>query len=219
MANVIKSALPLLIDGEEYRVTSPFGYRLDPVTGQGNGVHEGIDIVVWRGTWSDISRIGAAWDGTVTAIFDEVEGFSSERGEGNYVIVDHGGNWVSKYFHLSRGSIGVHVGQKIVAGHPIGYMGNTGYSTGAHLHFQLEQDGIPVDPAPYISGKKNIEKHDSIKWDNDPEPWSAEAIEWAKLNGIIQGDEKGNLLLHEPCTREMMCVFLHRLYKLITKEV
>ena len=58
MAENIKGVLPVLRDGEEYRVTSPFGYRADPVTGLGNGQHKGIDLTLWKG-WSALS-IGRA---------------------------------------------------------------------------------------------------------------------------------------------------------------
>ncbi len=65
---------------------------------------------------------------------------------------------VSRYFHLRYGSIpaAIRKGAKVKAGDTVGYMGNTGDSYGAHLHFQLEQDGKPIDGAPYLKGEKVI---------------------------------------------------------------
>ncbi|MBE6699457.1 MAG: S-layer homology domain-containing protein, partial [Ruminococcaceae bacterium] len=51
--------------------------------------------------------------------------------------------------------------------------------------------------------------------DNEPQPWARDAIEWAQANGIVFGDENGNLMLREPCTREQMLVFIHRALKSI----
>ena len=89
MAEIIKSTLPVLTGGEEYKVTSPFGWRADPVTGLGNGQHKGIDLTLWKG-WSALSAIGAAWDGVVTDVRDGVDGFDTVRSAGNRVTIDHG---------------------------------------------------------------------------------------------------------------------------------
>ena len=215
MAEIIKGVLPVLRDGDEYRITSPFGYRPDPVTGLGNGQHKGIDLTLWKG-WSALSSIGAAWDGVVTEVRDGVEGFDTVRSAGNRVTIDHGDGVVTKYYHMKNGSICVAVGDRVTAGQEIGYMGSTGYSTGAHLHFQVEIDGVPVDPEPFITGEvpdaaepaDNVGGDDSM--DNTPADWAADAVAWAKENGIMYGDETGNLRLHEACTREMMLVFLYR---------
>ena len=139
----ILSVLPVLTEGTTLRVTSPFGYRTDPVTGEDGQGHKGIDLTLWRG-YSALSAIGAAWDGTVTDVRDGVEGFDTVRSAGNRVTIDHGDGVVTKYYHLANGSIPVQVGDSVAAGHIIGQMGSTGYSTGAHLHFQLEIYGEPV---------------------------------------------------------------------------
>ena len=151
----ITSVLPILTEGDVYRVTSPFGYRADPVSGAGNGQHKGIDLVLWRG-YGDLSAVGAAWDGTVIAVRDEVPGFEKARSAGNYVVIDHGGGTVTRYYHLAHGSVAVSPGEHISAGQLLGQMGSTGYSTGAHLHFQLEADGVPVDPLPYLTGEEML---------------------------------------------------------------
>ena len=206
----ILSVLPVLTEGTTLRVTSPFGYRTDPVTGEGGQGHKGIDLTLWRG-YSALSAIGAAWDGTVTDVRDGVEGFDTVRSAGNRVTIDHGDGVVTKYYHLENGSIPVQVGDSVAAGQVIGQMGSTGYSTGAHLHFQLEIYGEPVDPLPFLLGEEDIpEEIPAEEMDNVPAEWAEEAVSWAVENGILYGDENGNYRLHENCTREMMLVFLHR---------
>ena len=205
----IVSVLPVLTEGTTYRVTSPFGYRTDPVTGEGGQGHKGIDLTLWRG-YSALSAIGAAWDGTVTDVRDGVEGFDTVRSAGNRVTIDHGDGVVTKYYHLANGSIPVQVGDSVTAGQVIGQMGSTGYSTGAHLHFQLEIYGEPVDPQPFLLGEEDIPEESGAEMDNIPAEWAEDAVAWAVENGILYGDENGNYRLHENCTREMMLVFLYR---------
>ena len=206
----ILSVLPVLTEGTTYRVTSPFGYRTDPVTGEDGQGHKGIDLTLWRG-YSALSAIGAAWDGTVTDVRDGVEGFDTVRSAGNRVTIDHGDGVVTKYYHLANGSIPVQVGDSVAAGQVIGQMGSTGYSTGAHLHFQLEIYGEVVDPLPFLLGEEDIpEEIPAEEMDNIPAEWAEDAVSWAVENGILYGDENGNYRLHESCTREMMLVFLYR---------
>ena len=205
----ILSVLPVLTEGTTYRVTSPFGYRTDPVTGEGGQGHKGIDLTLWRG-YSALSAIGAAWDGTVTDVRDGVEGFDTVRSAGNRVTIDHGDGVVTKYYHLANGSIPVQVGDSVTAGQVIGQMGSTGYSTGAHLHFQIEIYGEPVDPQPFLLGEEDIPEESGAEMDNIPAEWAEDAVAWAVENGILYGDENGNYRLHENCTREMMLVFLYR---------
>lgn len=206
----VESVLPIMTDGNTLKVTSPFGYRVDPVTGVGNGAHKGIDLTCWKG-WSALSGIAAAWDGVVKTAYDNVEGFSKSESRGNYVIIDHGNGLETHYYHLAHGSITVSAGDTVTAGQQIGYMGSTGYSTGAHLHFQIEKDNIPIDPQPYITGEESPEmNNEQYNLDNTPSEWSADALDWAVNNGIIYGDENGNFRLREYCTREQMLVFLYR---------
>ena len=192
----ILSVLPVLTEGTTYRVTSPFGYRTDPVTGEiPEEPHKGIDLTLWRG-YSALSAIGAAWDGTVTDVRDGVEGFDTVRSAGNRVTIDHGDGVVTKYYHLANGSIPVQVGDSVTAGQVIGQMGSTGYSTGAHLHFQLEIYGEVVDPLPFLLGEEEIPEEIPVEeMDNVPAAWAEEAVAWAVENGILYGDENGNYRL------------------------
>ncbi len=205
----ITSVLPILTEGTTLHVTSPFGWRTDPVTGEGGQGHKGIDVTLWRG-WSALSGIGAAWDGVVIGVRDGVEGFDKSRSAGNRVTIDHGDGVVTKYFHLANGSIPVQPGDHVTAGQVIGQMGSTGYSTGAHLHFQLEIGGEVVDPLPFLLGEEGVPEQPADDMDNTPADWAEEAVRWAVDNGILYGDENGNYRLHENCTREMMLVFLYR---------
>ena len=137
--------------GDAYE-TAPFGEK------RGTYTHKGVDIVRHIG-YNTTATITAIADGTVTGVRTTVTGVNhSVDAEGNYVTIDHGGGMVTKYFHLRYGSIpaAIRKGAKVKAGETIGFMGNTGDSYGAHLHFQLEKDGKPIDGAPYLRGEKVI---------------------------------------------------------------
>ena len=107
-------------------ITSPQGYRTDPITGE-ISYHSGTDISVPEGT-----PILAAADGTVT-IANATDSWGGSYGY--YVKIDHGGGLTTLYAHCSR--ICVTVGQKVRAGQVIAYVGDTGRATGSHLHFEI----------------------------------------------------------------------------------
>ncbi|MCB9507553.1 MAG: M23 family metallopeptidase [Myxococcales bacterium] len=115
------------------RVTSRFGPRIDPITGEAGRMHRGLDFGATTGT-----DVMATASGTV------VLGGYCDRGTGNCVVIDHAGGWRSQYFHLS--AVRVRPGQQVTQGQVIGQVGSTGRSTGPHLHFQLGRDGVAVDP-------------------------------------------------------------------------
>ena len=109
--------------------------------------------------YNTTATIVAIADGRVTAVKNTVTGVDHRHNfEGNYVCVDHGGGMVSKYFHLKHGSIpaSIRVGAAVKKGDTLGYMGNTGDSYGAHLHFQLEKNGVPIDGTPHLKGQKAV---------------------------------------------------------------
>ena len=96
----------------------------------------------------------------------------------------------------------------------------TGATTGAHLHFQLEYGGVPIDPLPYITGEDMVEADvPDADLDNIPADWAAEAVQWARENGVLYGDDTGNLHLHEAVTCERMLVFLYRTYTKIKEDL
>ena len=120
------------------RVTSRFGTRSDPFTGESR-YHSGIDI---DGFGNDGAPVIAAASGEViTASYDS--------SYGNYVIIDHGGT-STVYAHLS--GLAVSYGQTVSQGETIGYVGATGRATGTHLHFEVYVGDERVDPAQYFSG-------------------------------------------------------------------
>jgi murein DD-endopeptidase MepM/ murein hydrolase activator NlpD len=117
-------------------ITSPYGYRTDPVTGA-TAFHSGIDIGASCGT-----PIKAAGTGSVITA-----GFNS-GGYGNMTLIGHGNGLSTLYGHQS--SIIVSAGQSVTQGQVIGYVGSTGKSTGCHLHFEVRVNGNPVDPMGYL---------------------------------------------------------------------
>lgn len=112
-------------------ISSTFGYRdFD------GAFHKGLDLAAAEGT-----PTYAAAAGTVI-----IAGWSSSAG--NWVVIDHGNGLVTKYMHHS--ALAVSAGQTVTKGQQIGYVGNTGNSFGAHLHFQVEVNGSAVDPQGYL---------------------------------------------------------------------
>ena len=115
--------------------TSAYGYRRDPFGGH-RAFHRGIDIVAPHG-----KEIYATGDGTVIQA-------GRNRGLGKSVTISHGFGMQTRYGHLSK--IEVEPGQEVRRGDVIGRMGNTGRSTGTHLHYEVHVDGKPVNPLAYI---------------------------------------------------------------------
>jgi len=116
-------------------LTSDFGYRRSPFT-LASDFHPGIDVAAAYGT-----PVVAPADGVVT--FAGVKG-----GYGNLVVIDHGFGVVTKFGHTSQ--LLVKEGDKIKRGMKIALVGNTGHSTGPHLHYEVHADGVPVDPMKYL---------------------------------------------------------------------
>ena len=130
----------LLAEPGEFLVTSPFGPRIHPVTGEVGAPHLGIDGALWDGR-SLVETDVCAWaDGSV------LEATDSDGPAGTHVVIDHGNGLVTRYFHLEQGSLRVAAGDRVRLGTPLAHMGRTGRATGEHLHFQMERDGVPFDP-------------------------------------------------------------------------
>lgn len=116
-------------------VTDPFGFRVHPISGEWR-LHAGMDF----GGWGPIS---AAQSGKVL-----IAGYHNSWGY--YVKIDHGNGLQTLYAHMEAGSLQVSPGQEVTQGQKLGIMGTTGDSTGVHLHFEVYENGIQVDPAPYL---------------------------------------------------------------------
>lgn len=126
---------------DSFRWTSGFGYRKDP-KGAGTRMHEGTDMAGAYGT-----PIYATAEGTVT-----FAGWHS--GYGRHVKVRHANGIETTYSHMSQ--IRVEVGQRVSRGDRIGDMGNSGRSTGTHLHYEVHLNGTPVNPMTFIKAAKNV---------------------------------------------------------------
>lgn len=127
-----KLGMPLKSD---YRLSSPFGFRIHPITGK-KKLHAGMDMAAPKGT-----PVYAAETGVVTVA-------QSWHGYGNCIVIDHGGGLWTLYGHLSV--IQVKQGETVKRGEKIGLVGSTGQSTGNHLHFEVRKNAEPVNPAPYL---------------------------------------------------------------------
>ena len=116
-------------------VTSDFGQRLDPYTAE-RVMHQGLDIAAQHGT-----QVLSPSDGTV--LFAGLEG-----GYGNVIVVDHGYGIKTRFGHLA--SITVKAGDHVKRGQSVGAVGNTGRSTGPHLHYEVRVNGLPQNPRKFI---------------------------------------------------------------------
>lgn len=123
------------------RYTSGFGYRKDPVSGK-RSMHNGTDLAAPLGT-----KIVASGDGVV--IFA-----GSNGGYGRLIKIRHSQGFISYYAHLHK--INVKVGQKVLRGDKIGTMGNSGRSTGVHLHYEIRLGGKPINAINYMKATKNV---------------------------------------------------------------
>ena len=124
---------------QSFTITSPFGYRQDPFTGE-MSYHGGTDIAAPQGT-----PILAAADGNVTV----ANGTDPWGGSyGYHVKLDHGGGMETLYAHCL--AIAVTAGQRVRQGEVIGYVGSTGNSTGKHLHFEVREKGQKINPTNYF---------------------------------------------------------------------
>ena len=117
------------------RITSGYTYaRFDPINSN-LGPHRAIDYAAPIGT-----PVMAVGDGTI-----EFAGWSS-IGYGNFISVHHNDTYTTQYAHLSAFAKGIRKGVKVVQGQVIGYVGSTGHSTGAHLHYQIKKNGSLLNP-------------------------------------------------------------------------
>lgn len=130
-----------------YRITSYFGGRTQPVAGASTN-HKAIDISTNGQTGKTII---AAESGRVIVSKCQVNAQGKDTGYGNYIVIDHGNGYATTYAHLS--SRMVSVGTIVSRGQTIGLSGNTGTSSGPHLHFGVSYKGTPVDPLKYVTAK------------------------------------------------------------------
>lgn len=159
---------PVLQNGNHY-ITCDWGYYSD-----GKTWHKGIDMVASNVSGQGGDYVVAFADGVVIAYCNTMSGTTDSTGTagmGNYVSIKHNDGYITRYHHLLKGSVKVKTGDKVTKGQVIGYMGNTGNSTGRHLHFDISSDTNTtnsyksaymnqtryyVDPKPFLLGVKTL---------------------------------------------------------------
>jgi len=148
MSFCVPAISPVNITARRIRFSSSFGYRPDPFTGSYR-MHTGIDLSGPVG-----EPIYATGNGRVVEIGHDFYGY------GNFVLIDHGFGYKTRYAHLKMSM--VMVGKPIRRGEQIGLMGNTGRSRGPHLHYEVIYRNRPVNPVNYFS--RDIEAEDFNKF-------------------------------------------------------
>lgn len=135
------AGIPQVMPASLEYISSGFGYRSDPFTG-GAAYHAGLDF---RGPIG--APIYAAAAGTVS--------FAGVRsGYGNCIEIDHGNGLMTRYAHMS--GYRARAGQKVAAGQVVGLIGNTGRSTGPHLHFEVRMNDRPLNPRPFLEAAAHV---------------------------------------------------------------
>lgn len=135
MASCIPAIPPVVPDPRTYRLSSSFGFRTDPFTGRTKR-HSGVDFALKPG-----SPIYATGDGVVEKVKFEFFGY------GNQIVIDHGFGYKTRYAHLK--SVNVVEGMKVKRGERIGDSGNSGRSSGPHLHYEVIYKDKHINPANY----------------------------------------------------------------------
>jgi len=140
-------AIQPLHDNDLIRLSSGFGYRIHPIY-KTKKLHSGVDLSAPIGT-----KVYVTGDGVIDKA-------NFGRGYGKRIIVDHGYNYKTQYAHLSK--ILVRPGQRVKRGDVIGLVGNTGTSTGPHLHYEVIKSTHPVNPINYYLNDLTPEQYDEM---------------------------------------------------------
>lgn len=190
-----------------FRITATFGQQ-GAYWAKG---HKGIDFVA-----SDL-RVFCTCNGTVTRI-----GWD-ENGWGRYVRVQDAEGRSHLFCHLVKDSVRVQVGEAVTPLTVVGTMGATGNVTGVHVHYELQKDGIAIDPSGYLGIPNRVGSYHSkdfaIKEEetmtfNDQAAipaWAKEAVETVSEKGWMVGDDQGNFRPNDPITRAEIAVLLTRI--------
>ena len=148
LASCVPAIPPMLPDKNSYRLTSTFGYRSDPLRGY-QARHTGVDFAMKPG-----SNIYATGDGVVSEIQHELFGY------GNWLVIDHGFGYKTRYAHMKV--ITVAKGMKVKRGECIGESGNSGKSTGPHLHYEVMYKDNYVNPMSYVDLDMPLEEYKQL---------------------------------------------------------
>lgn len=148
MISCVPAVPPILPEKGSYHLSSPFGYRVDPVFGGGER-HTGQDFACDRGY-----PVYATGDGIVEKSEFKFTGY------GNEIVINHGYGYKTRYAHLN--TIEVNQGMKVLRGEKIGSVGSSGKSTGPHLHYEVEYRGERVDPMRYMDITMPVDEYMSM---------------------------------------------------------
>lgn len=148
MASCVPAISPVVPDTKNYRLSSSFGFRKDPFTGRSKK-HSGVDFALKPG-----NPVYATGDGVVESVRFEFYGY------GNSVVINHGFGYKTRYAHLK--SIGVSEGMKVKRGECIGESGNSGRSSGPHLHYEVMYKDAYVNPANYFDLTITTEEYSTM---------------------------------------------------------
>lgn len=166
--------------------------------GYKKGVHDGVDLVNTNSKGDHILGWEVAHsDGVVVGIRNNCTGF--ETGSyGNYVKLRHSNGYYTLYAHMAYNTVKVKVGDKVKKGQVLGYMGNTGYSFGGHLHWEVRTPSdVKIDPIPYLDkdlpSKDEFQKgYDYVTLDDMYVRWGAGTKYGIKLVKNLTPDGKKN---------------------------
>lgn len=148
MISCVPAVSPLMTNPGDFRLSSSFGWRRDPVYG-GHAFHEGQDFAGKKGL-----PVYATGDGTV-----EIADVKF-RGYGNEIVINHGYGYKTRYAHLN--TIEVQPGMKVRRGERIGTLGSTGKSTGPHLHYEVLYKGSRVNPRSFYDLEMTPEEYKAM---------------------------------------------------------
>ena len=150
MKSCVPAVPPICPEKGKYRVSSYFGRRHDPVYKNKIAFHDGVDFATGKVGYP----VYSTGDGVVERVRYQFFGY------GNEIIVDHGFGYKTRYAHLH--SINVTQGQKLKRGQLIGQVGNTGKSTGPHLHYEVMFKNKPMDPMSFMDLSMKPEEYNAM---------------------------------------------------------
>lgn len=148
MFSCVPSVPPIIPDYDNFRISSSFGYRIDPVYG-GRRMHQGMDFSMAIG-----NPVFSTGDGVVEEVNFQF------RGYGNEIVINHGYGYKTRYAHLN--TVDVTEGMKVKRGEQIGTVGNTGKSTAPHLHYEVMRMGAKVNPYNFMDVKMPVEEYKAM---------------------------------------------------------
>ena len=148
MASCLPAIPPMCPDKKNYRLSSQFGFRSDPFS-RVSTKHNGVDFAMKSG-----NPLYTTGDGVVETVKFDLMGY------GNQVVINHGFGYKTRYAHMS--TITVVEGMKLKRGQCIGLSGNSGKSSGPHLHYEVIYRGTPVNPANYFDLTITVDEYSTM---------------------------------------------------------